>query len=330
MTLTSLYVALAEQPMMGDHSVEVAHADAVRSACARVLARVEGWFIQPRPRDAGHHCSGRPRLTGGTQPYLRLVTVGGDELQTDSTADTITQEPPMTTQPLPHSTPQDGQDPVERYQYLLRTATPDNIEKAHEQAFASMTPAERAEVLEALSRTAEAPADDSPAALARSATRLEVAQPGALQQALDGVQSSTGKTLLTSVAGGFLGAALQKGLFGDSGSGDGLIGRLRTGSLGGGLFSGGLFGRLFGRSNTSSTNGNWNGNQNTWNNQGDNQAPPPPPQQDQQGGWGGGRQGGFGPGFSGGGRRGPGGPGGRGGGTGGHGGPGGGPGGGRR
>lgn len=61
MTLTSLYVALAEQPMMGDHSVEVAHADAVRSACARVLARVEGWFIQPR-------ATGTPATTAADGP----------------------------------------------------------------------------------------------------------------------------------------------------------------------------------------------------------------------------------------------------------------------
>ena len=33
--------------MMGDQSVEVGHADAVRSAWARVVARGGGWFLQP-------------------------------------------------------------------------------------------------------------------------------------------------------------------------------------------------------------------------------------------------------------------------------------------
>ena len=36
---------------------------------------------------------------------------------------------------------------VKRYQYLLRTAEPDQIEQAHEHAFASMTPEERQQVL---------------------------------------------------------------------------------------------------------------------------------------------------------------------------------------
>lgn len=54
-------------------------------------------------------------------------------------------------------------DALTRYQYLLRTASPDQIEQAHEQAFAQMTAAERQQVLTALSTTSEAPADASAA-----------------------------------------------------------------------------------------------------------------------------------------------------------------------
>lgn len=156
-------------------------------------------------------------------------------------------------------------DAVARYQYLLRTASPDQIEQAHQQAFAAMTPAERQEVLQALSKTSEAPADASASSLARSATRLEVAQPGSLQNVLGSAQSavgsSTGKTLLTSVAGGFIGSGIFSVLTG----GDGLGGRpgFLSRILGGGLFGnrnhnqfGNQGGSLFGSSGGNFFGGN--------------------------------------------------------------------------
>src|SRR5690606_40508340 len=36
---------------------------------------------------------------------------------------------------------------LERYRYMLRTAPPETIEQAHEEAFAKLTPEQRAEVL---------------------------------------------------------------------------------------------------------------------------------------------------------------------------------------
>lgn len=200
---------------------------------------------------------------------------------------------------------------VARYQYLLRTASPENIEQAHQEAFAAMTEDERRQVLQALASSGETPTDDSADSLARSATRLEVKQPGALQQALGGVQSavgsSAGQTLLAAIAGSFVGNTLFSAVTGGDGFGGrpGLLSRL----LGGGLLGGGLFG---------SSRGGWG----------------------QQGGWGGPMGGGFGGGEPRGGGFGRmlggcGGPGGRGGGffgggpgRGGFGGPGGGPGGG--
>ena len=120
-------------------------------------------------------------------------------------------------------------DAVSRYQYLLRTANPTDIERAHEQAFAAMTPSERTEVLQALSKTSEVPSDASAPSLARSATRLEVQRPGTLQQILGG-QSSLGTTVLASLAAGFIGSAAWSSVTG----GDGLGGRP------------GLLARLFG------------------------------------------------------------------------------------
>jgi len=132
-------------------------------------------------------------------------------------------------------------DAVSRYQYLLRTAEPSQIEQAHEQAFAAMAPAERAEVLRTLSQTAEVPADASSASLARSATRLEVQQPGALQRVLSN-QASLGTTLLASLAAGFVGSAAWSSVTGGDGVGGrpGLLARLfglGFGNRGGGFFN---------------------------------------------------------------------------------------------
>ncbi|MBW3084602.1 hypothetical protein KEM60_00790 [Austwickia sp. TVS 96-490-7B] len=124
----------------------------------------------------------------------------------------------------PHGAPlsQADQDKqaVERYQYLLRTAPPDQIEKVHAEAFAKLTPEQRKEVLARLTQgnPAEAPANDSPEALARAATRAEMRQPGTMQQMLGsapgggGAGMGMGKVLLASVAGAAVGVAVGHGL----------------------------------------------------------------------------------------------------------------------
>ncbi|MCJ0702521.1 hypothetical protein FRIG_15505, partial [Frigoribacterium faeni] len=68
-----------------------------------------------------------------------------------------------------------------KYDYLLQTAPPQQLEQVHREAFERLTPEQREQVLARL--TAESPAGDrpassSPADLARSATRGEVARPG--------------------------------------------------------------------------------------------------------------------------------------------------------
>lgn len=131
--------------------------------------------------------------------------------------------------------PATSTDAVERYRYLLRTASPDQIEQAHAEAFGKLSAEERREVLRALADTDETPADDSPAALARSATRLEVRQPGALERTFGG--QTAGRSILTSLAAGFAGSAVYNLLFGRPG---GLFG------FGHGLFSGGPFGHGWG------------------------------------------------------------------------------------
>lgn len=116
---------------------------------------------------------------------------------------------------------------VRRYQYLLKTAPPDQIERAHAEAFAALTPTQRQEVLRQLSEQdpQERPADDSPASLARAATRMEMRQPGSLNRAFGGMGRLGGRgmgmgiggALLASVAGAFVGTAVANELFDDDG-----------------------------------------------------------------------------------------------------------------
>jgi hypothetical protein len=111
-----------------------------------------------------------------------------------------------------------GVDAVTRYQYLLSTADPSRIEQAHEQAIAQMSAHEREQVLQALSRTSEVPADASASNLARSATRLEMQRPGALQK-LFGKGNGLGTTVLASLAAGFVGSTVWSMITGGAGVG---------------------------------------------------------------------------------------------------------------
>ena len=64
-----------------------------------------------------------------------------------------------------------------RYRYLLRTAPPEQIEEAHAEAFAQLTPDQRQQVLAQLAAAVpagERPRTDDPRTLARVATRASV------------------------------------------------------------------------------------------------------------------------------------------------------------
>lgn len=161
---------------------------------------------------------------------------------------------------------------VERYKYLLSTASPQDIEKAHEEAFAAMSATERSEVLAALAQNGERPESTSPAALAQSATRLEMKSPGKLNNIFSQGLGGTG-TILASLAAGFIGSATWSTLTGGDGVGGraGILSRLfgsgfsryssmgqnfggmfqqgrgSFGNFGGGNFGGGNFGGPGGR-----------------------------------------------------------------------------------
>jgi len=114
----------------------------------------------------------------------------------------------------------DDERAVERYRYMLSTAPPEDIERAHEEAFARLTPEQRRQVLEGLSR--EVPESeirgDDPRSLARTATRAEMRQPGVLERTFQG--PGLGSFFLYSLAGSFIGTAIAQQFFADDASGD--------------------------------------------------------------------------------------------------------------
>jgi hypothetical protein len=120
---------------------------------------------------------------------------------------------------------------LERYRYLVRTAPPDRIEEAHEEAFARLTPEQRRQALQELS--AAVPAGervdrDDPRSLARMATRAEMRDPGSVERAFGrggmGMGMGIGGTLLGSFAAAFAGTIIAQSLMdelGGEGEGEG-------------------------------------------------------------------------------------------------------------
>ena len=117
---------------------------------------------------------------------------------------------------------------IERYRYLLKTAPPEAIEQAHEEAFAQLSPEQRRSVLERLSadapeyeqgaRTSKA---DDPRSLARMATRAEMRRPGTLERTFGGLggggQLGFGGLLagsfMSSLAGTVIGSMVARQFF---------------------------------------------------------------------------------------------------------------------
>ena len=132
---------------------------------------------------------------------------------------------------------------IERYRYLLRTAPPDQIEQAHAEAFAQLTPEQRRQVLGRLGEAVpagERPASDDPRTLARAATRAELRQPGFMERTFGGpgrpgpgygggygggsggpgIGGMIGGSMLGTIGGLVIGTAVADALF-DTGLGDG-------------------------------------------------------------------------------------------------------------
>ena len=151
---------------------------------------------------------------------------------------------------------------ISRYDYLLKTAQPEQLEQVHRDAFARLTPAQRDEVntqLRAELPAGEYPASTSPDDLARSATRGEAHNPGFLRKlfakpsgrgaagagmgAVAGVGLGAAGGLLAAVAGGAVLSGVAAPLL-EQAAGLGVDFETVAGGLAGGLgdLTGGLEG----------------------------------------------------------------------------------------
>jgi hypothetical protein len=116
----------------------------------------------------------------------------------------------------------------------VRTAPPERIEQAHEEAFAKLTPQQRRLALQELSRevpAGERATGDDPRSLARMATRAEVRDPGSVERAFGrvgggfgggfgGGLGGIGVPLLASFATAFAGTLAAEALFSDLADGE--------------------------------------------------------------------------------------------------------------
>jgi hypothetical protein len=111
---------------------------------------------------------------------------------------------------------------------MLKTAPPETIERAHEEAFAKLTPEQRKLVLAELARTAPAAEGAALAAtsvedtqaLARAATRAEIRQPGVMERSMASAGGmGLGASLLSSFAMGFVGSMVANSFFSAMGFG---------------------------------------------------------------------------------------------------------------
>ena len=151
----------------------------------------------------------------------------------------------------------DDQQAIERYRYMLRTAPPEDIERAHAEAFEQLSPEQRATVLRELSQqvpASEVAESDDPRALARMATRAEMRQPGTMERTFGGVAGpGLGGMFLATLAGAFVGSAVADAFFDNEGTDAGDAESAEShpdagsdadagGDFGGGDFGGGDFG----------------------------------------------------------------------------------------
>lgn len=127
---------------------------------------------------------------------------------------------------------------IARYDYLLKTADPAQLEQVHREAFARLTPAQRGEVENRL--RAELPAYEQPASssaddLARAATRGEAHKPGFLRGIFAKAAPAAGRGAGRGAgAGAALGAA---GAGAVAGAGLGVAGGLLAAVAGGAIVS---------------------------------------------------------------------------------------------
>jgi hypothetical protein len=135
--------------------------------------------------------------------------------------------PPVTRPQTPLAPPDSDAQAIERYRYMVRTAPPEVLEQAHAEAFAKLTLEQRRQVLAGLAEAAPAGESaaiaatsvDDPQAMARTATRAEIRQPGSMERTLGGAGGGFAGSLLSSFAMGFVGSMVANSFFSAMGFG---------------------------------------------------------------------------------------------------------------
>ena len=149
---------------------------------------------------------------------------------------------------------------VARYRYMLQTAPPEELEQAHAEAFARLTPEQRQMVLQQVAQTVPESErrnlSDDPRSLARAATRAEMREPGTMERMMGGRQMGGGMgmgggmmgggmmggmggmlagSLLASVAGGFIGSSIANSFFSNPSNEQGFQGSPEAQNVDGGV-----------------------------------------------------------------------------------------------
>lgn len=148
--------------------------------------------------------------TGGaaSTDWRSMVQKAADSL-TGEKRPVSTTPPPAPGAPAAAATMTDAdRAAIARYDYLMQTADPQQIERIHRDAFARLTPAQRAEVqarMNAELPSYEQPRSADPADLARAAARTEATQPGRMRSLLGRAGGKAGLVGAGVAAGGVLG-----------------------------------------------------------------------------------------------------------------------------
>lgn len=159
----------------------------------------------------------------------------GDDQQNDQRSSGYGQRQLQTNSPYaqrPQRPQNADEQALARYRYMLQTAPPEEIEQAHAEAFAKLTPQQRQMALQQMSQVVpEAEAltlSDDPRTLARAATRAEMRQPGSMERIFGGANQIGGSlgggmmggmggmlagSLLSSIAGSFIGSSIAHSFF---------------------------------------------------------------------------------------------------------------------
>ena len=148
----------------------------------------------------GQKDAGSAQRSSGSTDWKQVVRLAADKITGDEQAQRRPQQsydrrPAAPRHPAQAGSPQHGsaqlseadRTALARYDYLLRTARPDQLEQVHRDAFARLTPEQRAHVLDRL--TQELPEHERPRSadsneLATAATRGEMSRPGLMKRVL--------------------------------------------------------------------------------------------------------------------------------------------------